>query len=177
MSVELSTKVLDHLGLVSGMCDELDIVSQIDEHMPQDLAQREVSIGTICKASIINGLGFTERRLYMVPSFFEGRPTELLLGNGVQSEHLNDTVIGRALDAIHAYGITALFAQLCPVICKQLGLITRYAHLDSTTFHLHGRYNSCSPPEDGTVLHLTKGYSRDHRPDLNQAVINLITEN
>ena len=30
MASELSTKVLDYLGLVSGMCDELDLVNQID---------------------------------------------------------------------------------------------------------------------------------------------------
>ena len=27
------------------------------------------------------------------------------------------------------------------------------------------------------VARLTKGYSRDHRPDLNQVILNLITEN
>lgn len=52
MASELSTKVLDHLGLVSGMCDELDLVNQIDTHLIQDLSQRDVSIGTICKALI-----------------------------------------------------------------------------------------------------------------------------
>ncbi|MFT7011869.1 MAG: hypothetical protein ACJAWR_001893, partial [Flavobacteriales bacterium] len=53
MASELSTKVLDHLGLVSGMCDELDLVNQIDSHFYQDLEQREVSIGIICKSLII----------------------------------------------------------------------------------------------------------------------------
>jgi len=177
MSSSLTSKTLDHLGLVSGMFDELGLAAQIDAHIPQDLDQRSVSIGTICKALVINGLGFVERRLYMVSSFFEGKPVELLLGEGVEAHHLNDTVIGRALDAVHAYGTTELFAQLCPVICKQLGLAPRYAHLDSTTFHLDGQYNSGSPSEDGCVLHLTQGYSRDHRPDLNQVVLNLITEN
>lgn len=30
---------------------------------------------------------------------------------------------------------------------------------------------------DAKTVHLTQGYSRDHRPDLNQVVLNLITEN
>ncbi|MFT6962635.1 MAG: RimJ/RimL family protein N-acetyltransferase [Flammeovirgaceae bacterium] len=51
MASELSTKALDHLGLVSGMCEELDLVNQIDSHFSQDLEQREVSIGIICKPS------------------------------------------------------------------------------------------------------------------------------
>lgn len=178
MASELSTKVLDHLGLVSGMCDELDLVNQIDTHLIQDLSQRDVSIGTICKALIINGLGFVQRRLYMVSSFFEGKPIELLLGEGIHASHLNDTVIGRALDDLHAYGCTKLFNKLVPEICKNLGLTPRYAHMDSTDFHLDGVYNSERPPDDdSTVLHLTQGYSRDHRPDLNQVVLNLITDN
>lgn len=178
MPSELSTKVLDHLGLVSGMCEELDLVNQIDSHFSQDLEQREVSIGIICKSLIINGLGFVQRRLYMVSSFFEGKPTELLLGEGIEASHLNDTVIGRALDEIHAYGCTQLFSELSPVICSNLGLTPRYANMDSTDFHLDGVYNSENPPADGSkLLHLTKGYSRDHRADLNQVVLNLITEN
>jgi len=178
MATELSTKVLDHLGLVSGMCDELDLVRQIDSLVPQDLGQREVGIGTICKALIINGLGFVQRRLYMVSSFFEGKPTGLLLGEGIEPGHLNDTVIGRALDALHGYGCTKLFSELSPVICANLGLSPRHIYMDSTDFHLDGRYNADNPPEEGSkVLHLTKGYSRDHRPDLNQVVLNMIVEN
>ena len=50
--------------------------------------------------------------------------------------------------------------------------------MDTTDFHLDGKYNSENPPsENSNVVHLTKGYSRDHRPDLNQVVLNLITEN
>lgn len=46
MTEKLSTKVLDHLGLVSGMCDQLGIAQQIDNHISQNLDQRELSIGT-----------------------------------------------------------------------------------------------------------------------------------
>ncbi|MFT5976778.1 MAG: transposase [Gammaproteobacteria bacterium] len=31
--------------------------------------------------------------------------------------------------------------------------------------------------EAPTAIHITKGYSRDHRPELNQVVLNLICEN
>lgn len=111
MEETLSSKTLDHLGVVSGMCEELDFVNQIDSHFCQDFHRHQISIGTICKALILNGLGFTERRLYMVSSFFEDKPVALLLGRGVESEPLNDTVIGRALDEIHSYGCTKLFSQ------------------------------------------------------------------
>lgn len=40
---------------------------------------------------------------------------------------------------------------------------------------MDGRYNADSPPEEG-LIQLTKGYSRDHRPELNQCILNLIVE-
>jgi transposase len=48
-------------------------------------------------------------------------------------------------------------------------------HLDSTSFHVDGRYNSDEEPEEH-VIHITRGYSRDQRPDLNQVMLDLIVE-
>jgi transposase len=51
------------------------------------------------------------------------------------------------------------------------------AHLDTTSFHVDGRYNSDHFDENAEgVIHVSKGYSRDHREDLNQVVLELITE-
>jgi transposase len=47
--------------------------------------------------------------------------------------------------------------------------------LDSTSVHVAGRYNSEEEPE-AEVIHITRGYSRDHRPDLNQVMLELIVE-
>jgi transposase len=172
-----SSKQLDHLGLVSGMIDELGLVSQIDSLMSVQDKDRDLSIGTICKALIINGLGFVQRTLYMVPSFFDDKPIALLLGNGVTADQLNDTTLGRALDDIHKYGCTELYAGLVPQICKILGLEGGAVHMDTTDFHVDGVYNSRQEAVEEGVIHLRQGYSRDHRPDLNQVVLNLIVEN
>ena len=176
-----SSKSLDHLGLVSGMIDELCLVEGINTFLQTDGIERTLSLGTLCKALILNGLGFTQRTLYMVPSFFEDKPIELLLGEGVTPSQLNDTVLGRCLDAIHAYGTTQLYANLVPQICKNLDLQPKFGHMDSTDFHVDGVYNSQSGPSADVngqhVILLTNGYSRDHRPDLNQVVLNLIVEN
>ena len=53
---------------------------------------------------------------------------------------------------------------------------TLYAHLDSTSFHLHGVYNNIEIAENDqeTPILITKGYSRDHRPDFKQCVLDLI---
>jgi len=54
---------MDHLGLMAGMVDELGLVERIDGLIPQDFEQRNLSIGLVVKAMILNGLGFIQRAL------------------------------------------------------------------------------------------------------------------
>lgn len=168
---------LDHHGLVAGLYDELNIGTHIDQLIPQDLDQRNVSIGTVVKAMIINGLGFSNRTLYLMPQFFQDKPIERLLGEGITPDQLNDDVLGRTLDRLYTYDVTTLYSQLAIPVVKQLGIDGKTSHIDSTSFHYDGRANSDRPPdEDEDVIHITKGYSRDHRPDLNQVSLQLIVE-
>jgi transposase len=92
-----------------------------------------------------------------------------LIGEGIEAEHLNDDMLGRALDAIYGYGPDILYPQVAAQAVKHLGLLCRFENDDSTGIHTDGQYNSGEEPENG-VIHITKGYSRDHRPDLNQVV-------
>lgn len=176
MSQTYESRILDHLGLVAGMCDELGLSDRIDECIAQDTEQRTVSVGQAVKAMILNGLGFTEQRLYLTPRFFATKPTERLIGAGIKPEHLNDDTLGRTLDALYDYGITELFRDLAAHAAARLELTPRFVHLDATSFLAHGTYNSEAPePEEG-VVHIRKGYSRDHRPGLNQVVLDLMVE-
>ena len=65
--------------------------------------------------------------------------------------------------------------MIVPQAGERLGLPVRFAHVDRTGFHVDGDYNSETGAEEG-VIHLTRGYSRDHRPDLNQVVLQLIVD-
>ena len=108
----LQSKIFDHLGLVAGMFEELEIGERIDEHIAQDLNEREISVGQAVKALVLNGFGFVQQRLYLTPKFFERLPTERLIGEDVRPEHLNEGVLGRALDDLYEYGVTELFRDL-----------------------------------------------------------------
>ena len=55
----------------------------------------------------------------------------------------------------------------------RLGLLPTCTPLDSTRFHGEGRYHSAEEPEEH-VLHLTRGSSRDRRPDLPQVRLDLL---
>jgi transposase len=69
---------LDHLGIVAGVCKELGLAQWLDALEPQQ--RRVVSYGTATEAMILNGLGFSNRQLYVEPQFFENKPVEHLLG-------------------------------------------------------------------------------------------------
>jgi transposase len=58
---------------------------------------------------------------------------------------------------------------------RRLGLCPTSRHLDRTSFHVDGRSNSDEEAGD-QVIHITKGYSRDHRPELNQVMLDLRVE-
>ena len=86
-------KNLNHLGLVSTMCGWLKIAEYVDARITNDSDVRKVTIGQAVVARIINGQGFTGQTLYMFPEFFEDKPIDRLIGEGMQAEHLNNKVL------------------------------------------------------------------------------------
>ena len=134
-----------------------------------------IKTGHYQRAMILNGLGFSHRALYLTPHFFENKPVARLLGNGIDAQHLNDDTLGNALDGIYTYGVEDLYTLTAAASVEKLQLQCRFGHLDSTSLHVDGQYNRDQPLQDG-VIQITPGYSRDHRPDLNQWVIQFICE-
>ena len=166
------SKLIQHLGIIAELCNEVKLAEKIDQLMPEN--KRLVSIGKTVQAMIINALGYAGRALYLTKRFFVNRPVEQLIGPEVTSDQLNDAALGTALDSLYKYGVTELFFQVASKILREQGIETRFAHLDSTTFTLHGEYNSEFDDIPEGVIHITKGYSKDNAPDLNQVVIQLI---
>jgi transposase len=175
MSQTYHSQVLDHLGLVAGMFEELGITEVIDKATKQDPEMRIVTAGHAVKAMVLNGLGFVNQQLYLVPHFFQNKPTSRLIAPAIKASHLNDDTLGRALDTLYDAGVTAVYSLIAATAAKRLGLTPTFAHLDSTSFHVDGRYNRGEEPAE-EVIHITQGYSRDHRPDLNQVMLDLMVE-
>src|SRR5919202_4865100 len=169
------TQVLDHLSLVAGIFEELGITKVIDRAPKQAPERRSVTAGHAVKAMVLNGLGFLNQQLYLGPHFFQHKPISRLIAPGMQASHLNDDTLGRALDTLYDFGVTALDCLIAATAGTRLWLTRTFSHLDTTSFHVDGRYNSAQPPDE-QVVHITQGYSRDHRPDLNQVMLELVVE-
>jgi len=176
ITTDCEIKNLDHLGLIAAQFDELGLVELIDGTIHQDSDKRKVSIGQAIKAMVVNGLGFANHTLYLMPEFFDDKPVERLIGEGIEADDLNQHVLGRALEDIFDFDPSKLYSILSTHTVRQLGLPCSGIHIDTTSFHVDGEYNSKQEPKEG-VIQITKGYSRDKRPDLNQVGLELIVEN
>jgi transposase len=169
------SQVLDHLGLVAGIFDELTMGDIIDQATQQNPEKRDIMVGEAVNAMVLNGLRCINQALSLVHRFFQIKPTYRLISPHVAPEQRNDDALGRALDTLYDYGVTALYSLIEATAAKRLHLSPTYMHLDSTSFHVDGHYNSDEPPSE-PVVHIAKGYSRDHRQDLNQVMLELIVE-
>jgi transposase len=176
---------LDHLGLVAGIIDELGLV-ELTNKVLNGKPRVHVTTGQVVKAMLLNCMGFVSAPLYLFSEFFESKPTEHLLGAGVKAEHLNDDRLGRALDELHQYGTSQFFLEASMAAIEKFGVDVSQGHLDSTSMAVDGEYKKTEPqspeelalkPEEEAepiAIEIVRGYSRDHRPDLKQFIINLI---
>jgi transposase len=165
------TKRIDHLRIVAGICSEIGLIDQINRAV--DSSDRRVSCGAAVQAMVLNALGFTSRALYLMPQYLHNKPIDLLIEPDLEAEDFNDDTLGRSLDQHFEVGAMEVFAQVAQQALGRYGIEHRFYHLDSSSFHLHGQYSVEEPQTE--AIEITYGYSKEHRPDLKQMVVSLIT--
>ena len=106
MYINLKINRLDHHGIVSGVIEDLKIVSLLDQYLPQDDKQ-EITPGEAVKGMIMNGLGFANRPLLLSPHFLLTCRLNIYFVKGVKhhilidinSVELSTSVLGLAVKA------------------------------------------------------------------------------
>jgi len=156
--------------LIASVIKDLGLIAMIDRRLVPD-EQEVISPGEAIAGMILNGLGFANRPLSLTPQFFANKPLDLLFREGINAEMFNRFKLGRTLDEAYAYGCKLLFEELALAVCTHEGIDLRFNHLDTTSFCLTGEY---IPDSDAHAICITHGYSKDHRPDLKQAVLELM---
>jgi len=167
-----SNVTIAHLGIVSGIIDQLGICEYIDRLIPKKRSHA-VSHGQSVKALLLNCLGFTERRLYIMPEFFDDIATERLIGEGIESKHLNQYMFGETLDAIAKFSPTQLFTGIALEMLNKIDGDVLRLHYDTTTISVTGEYDR---DLNTRLINLVRGHSKDHRNDLKQLVLTLVTD-
>lgn len=161
---------LDHLGLIAAVIKDVGLIDMLNARLVPN-EQEEITPGEAMAGLILNGLGFAPRPLSLPPQFFAHKPLDLLFRGGVRAEMLNRFQLGRTLDEVSAYGCDLLCSELALPVCVQEGIELRFHPLDTTSVSLSGDY---VPERDEQAMTMTHDYSKDYRPDLNQAVLELL---
>jgi transposase len=165
------SKHLDHLGIVAGICQEIRVAEEIDRIVGVDPRQK-VTCGQAVVAMILNALGFVDKPLYLFPEFLKNKPVELLISPTLIADDFNDDVLGRTLDKLAAAGLEETFISVASKAQAYTQSDRLFFHSDTTSMSVHGAYDH---DEEEVPIRITHGYPKDHRVDLKQFVVSMVT--
>lgn len=164
---------LGTMPFVAGMIDKLGLQELIDELIGKEGSHVAVSNGEIASALIMQMLNVPYQTLTGTSEYFENIPIGCLLKHpGLQGKDLGRAVLSRFLDSVYEYGSERLFLSCAFQTIERLNIKVKETHIDSTSFH----YDGDSYKQEDCPLEIKLGYSRDHRPDLKQAISVMIAD-
>lgn len=164
---KIEVKDVGNLALIAGAYDFFSLEELIDSYIGKKGSHVQVNHGAIIKALLCQILNVPYQSLNGTREYYARRPVSTLLRiPQLSSKALSRATLTRTLDAIYELGCEKLFLLCSKKISEKLGLKVSSVHIDSTSFHYDGQTRI----EEGCDVVLNMGYSRDHRPDLNQVI-------
>jgi len=158
------------LPMVSAYARTLGIVEEVDRLCS---SKRGISDGQVVLALVLDALS-GRSPLFRLPQAFAKLDTELLLGEAISPEKLNDDAVGRALDRIYEVGTGKVLSAAALRAVKLFHLDTTHAHHDTTSHTVYGDYDLYGEESHDQPFVITFGFSKDHRPDLKQLIQSLL---
>lgn len=157
-----------HIPAVARMCHRLGLIDLINESIP---CNTDIDLGTLVTGMICDTLS-GRSPLYKVEEFIAEQDTELLFGTPVDSHSFNDDALGNALDRIHQKGTLKLFTEVSLKAASVFHLDTSQCSFDTTSVNVWGDYDDSHANQKAP--HVTRGYSKDKRPDLKQFMVSML---
>lgn len=164
---QLDVHRVDHRPIIRAYMQKLGLVELVNEMVPTEMS---LEPGLIV-AGMIQDIFSGRSPLYRLEEFFATQDTELLLGKRVDATVFHDHNVGRVMDRIYQVGTNRIFSELGrrAAVTHELDMST--GHWDSTSVSVWGDYDSC---DDDDRLRINHGYSKDHRPDLKQFLMQML---
>ncbi len=160
-------------GLVVGSLAHFKVAKVVNEALGnKDAYNHGVDYGSLVSAMVIQMCDAPHPGMWGVEDFFLKRPLALLLGQHIEPSALNRHALSRCLDRINLFGPERLFMQVSRTVLDVLDITVKESHIDSTSFH----YDGHSRQDQYCLIQAKQGYSRDHRPDLNQFNMVMLVE-
>lgn len=158
------------LPIVSAYARTLGVEEEVDRLCG---SKRGISDGHIVLALILDALS-GRSPLFRLPEAFAKLDMELLLGEAISPEKLNDDAVGRALDRIFEVGTGKVLSAVALRAVKLFNLDITHVHHDTTSHSVYGDYDLYGEESYDQPFVITFGFSKDHRPDLKQLVHSLL---
>lgn len=158
------------LPIISAYAGTLGLVEEVDRLSG---SKRGVSDGQVVLALVLDALS-GRSPLFRLPQAFAKLDTELLLGEAISPDKLNDDAVGRALDRLFEVGTGKVLSAVALRAVKLFDLDTTHVHHDTTSHSVYGDYDLYGEETHDQPFVITFGFSKDHRPDLKQLVHSLL---
>jgi hypothetical protein len=167
----LTTRYLGALPVAGHFAGRMGLHRLLDTWVPPDDARLALDPATVLSAVIAN-LCIEHRPLYALGEWAAAYEPALLGLAGGQAGLLNDDRAGRMLDRLFLADRGSLLTELMTGVISRFGIDCSRLHNDSTSVSVHGTYQAADGEDvAGTPAPaITRGHSKDHRPDLKQLV-------
>lgn len=110
--------------------------------------------------------------IYRLDRNFEELDTEVLLGEKIEAEDLNDDLLGRVLDRLYEAGTLMIFSALTRKAVRVYRIEEDRFHFDTTSVSVCGDYRF--DVESPLLLKVKHGYGKGHQPDLKQLLVSML---
>jgi transposase len=167
---KIAAYVVGHLPIIKSYAVKIGLVDIINELIPSKM---DVDPGTIFLGMVMDTLS-GRTPLYRLDEFFKDQDTELLLGKRVNPAVFSDYNVGRVIDKAYEIGSIKLFTAIAKNAVDVFDVSTRHASFDTTSVSVFGAYDLYSEDGQSSILKITHGHSKDHRPDLKQFLVSML---
>lgn len=171
---ELRSVLLGPLPIINHFCGRLGPRRLLAEYLPGEDARLRLAPATAISV-VVRNLVLGREPVYGLAQWAARFDPALLGLAGDQVGLLNDDRVGRSLARLFDADRASLLTRLLVETIEAFDIDTSRLHTDTTSIKLTGAYAGAGgrPRGGKPTAAITRGYSKDHRPDLKQLVWSL----
>ncbi len=170
---EMITNIPFPTAVASKILDDIGFNRIIDSSLDWDPKQCKISPGDAFKSIILSTASVKERPAIMnIEIEYQEAPLELLFDTVKESMDLGRFELSAHLDRLFEAGVDNVFMKVAAAARAHYNIVSKAAHADTTSVSVWGAYDSDYENDGG--IDITKGYSKDKRPDLNQYMVGTV---
>jgi transposase len=173
---ELRAERLGPLPLVNAFLERLGLEARLERFVPS--SGRRVRLPFARSLLVLLRSLLVEREPLYAQASAVGSFAPAVFGLGeAELPFFSDDAVGAALDELYDANHEALLTDVVVAMAREFGVRLDELHADTTTVSFTGQY----PDQQGVSIRgqrppfITRGFNKDHRPDLKQLLLKLTT--